>query len=77
MSTTTPAIAELLRRVGFTWRDPGYWGLDVTGGLELALQPQILNAGDYQLQLYSRGVSVLRDELLVDVKLRPAPDTGA
>lgn len=77
MSTTAPAIVELLRRGGFVWREPGYWALEPIDGLELALQPQVLNAGDFLLQWYSRRRPLIGTELLVDVKPRPAPDSGA
>lgn len=73
MSLQVGPIPELLRALGFVWREPGYWSLK-RGGLELALEPQVLNAGAYKLQLYELGGGWIDGELLVDVKPRPHYD---
>ncbi len=64
------SVDELLRRAGFTWREPGYWSLREFDA-ELTLEPQVLNAGAFKLQLYDRLVPIIECELLVDVKPRP------
>lgn len=73
MSTHRLEIAELLLRAGFTLREPGYWSF-ATDHFELTLEPQVLNAGAYKLQLYERRRPLLDVELLVDVKPRPRAD---
>ncbi len=63
-------VEQLLRRAGFTWREPGYWSL-WTFDAELTLEPQVLNAGVFKLQVYDRHVQLIECELLVDVRPRP------
>jgi hypothetical protein len=63
---------ELLTAAGFKWELPGYYSLRA-GDVELALEPQVLNAGDFKLQLYDRRREpLLTLEVLVDVKPRPS-----
>lgn len=75
---TPPAIAALLERAGFTWTEPGYWSVKIPApsydayDVELALEPQVLNAGDWKLSLYVDGEQQLDVEVLVDVNPRPS-----
>lgn len=62
--------AALLRLAGFEWVEPGYWSVRERH-VELALEPQVLNAGEYKLQLYGDRMPLLAVEVLVDVKSRP------
>lgn len=65
-------VLELLTGAGFTWEPPGYYSLRI-GEHELTLNPQVLNAGDFSLQVFDgRREPVLKLEVLVDVKPRPS-----
>lgn len=65
-------VLDLLTEAGFAWELPGYYSLRA-GDLELALEPQVLNAGDFKLQLYDRRrEQLLRCEVLVTVMPRPS-----
>lgn len=64
-------VVGLLVGLGFDWTEPGYWSLRADRGIELALEPQLLNAGAYKLQVYIGRLPLVDGEVLVDVKPRP------
>ncbi len=63
-------VAGVLAAAGFEWAEPGYFSLD-GGDLELALEPQVLNAGDLKLQLYRGHEPTIACDVLANVKPRP------
>lgn len=64
-------VGELLRAAGFRWH-PGfsYWSREV-GDVEVTLEPQVMNAGQFKLGIYRLQEAQLGVEVLVDVKPRP------